>query len=436
MAVLLAGPKTSSGDAPAGVESYAKTDVLKFCLLSLQVVLLFAVLRLYQIQDTTFDRVALIVFGSFAIHYWLPFRFKEQFLVLVSLGSALYLLGLQNGGLLIGLGLLIFGVLRLPIAYRWRAALVACMFAILIYGNARRALPAGFPAVFGGIFMFRILIYMYDIKYSKQPPKLIPFLAYFYILPNYCFTLFPVIDFATMRRTYYQRDYHAIAQQGIHWIIRGTTQLLFYRIIFYYNDQFIPDRVHSIWALMANMVLTFLMVVRISGQFQVAIGMILLFGYDLPEAFRRFLLASSFTDFWRRAYIYWKDFMVKVVYYPLYFRLRKKGALLAQSIGTAAVFVVTWALHAYQSFWLAGTWGIRWTDSFYWALFGTLILITMLFENWQGARLKTIKGWRGACLHAGGVIMTFSTITFIWYLWSAPSLGRWIFLMTYWKGGR
>ena len=34
---------------------------------------------------------------------------------------------------------------------------------------------------------------------------------------------------------------------------------------------------------------------------------------------------SSFTDFWRRINIYWKDFMMKVFYYPAFFRLRRLG---------------------------------------------------------------------------------------------------------------
>jgi hypothetical protein len=429
-------PEKRSGAAPAGPARFAKTDGWKFCLLGLQVLLLLAVLRLYQIEDATFDKVVLITFAAFAIHYWLPFRFKEIFLVLVSLASALYLLGLQNGILLIGVGLLFFGVLRLSIGFRWRALIIACIFAVLIYGNAERQLPGGFPAVFGGIFMFRIMIYMYDLKYSKQPARLLPYLSYFFILPNYCFTLFPVIDFTTMRRSYFQRDIHTVAQQGIQWILRGAIQLALYRVIFYYNDRFIPDRINSVWSLIATMVLTFVMIVRISGQFHIAIGMMHLFGYDLPEAFRRYFLATSFTDFWRRANIYWKDLMVKIFYYPVFFSLRKRGTIFAQVVGTVFVFIVTWALHAYQSFWLAGHLGIRWTDTIFWTLLGALVLGSMLWENWVGARLKRITGWRGVCLQAASMVGTFSTMTFLWFLWSAPSLGRWWFLMTCWKGGR
>lgn len=55
------------------------------------------------------------------------------------------------------------------------------------------------------------------------------------------------------------------------------------------------------------------------------IGFMNLFGYDLPETHRKYLLAHSLTDFWRRINIYGKDFMVKMVYFPVYFRLRRSG---------------------------------------------------------------------------------------------------------------
>ena len=44
---------------------------------------------------------------------------------------------------------------------------------------------------------------------------------------------------------------------------------------------------------------------RVSGQFHVACGMLHLFGHALPETHRRYLLAESFTDYWRRINIYW-----------------------------------------------------------------------------------------------------------------------------------
>ena len=53
--------------------------------------------------------------------------------------------------------------------------------------------------------------------------------------------------------------------------------------------------------------------------------MLHLFGFNLPETQSLYYLASSFTDFWRRINIYWKDFMMKVFYYPAFFGLKRSG---------------------------------------------------------------------------------------------------------------
>ena len=236
-----------------------------------------------------------------------------------------------------------------------------------------------------------------------------------------------------MRRTRYQRDIHAIAQRGIQWILRGTLQLVLYRIVFYYNDRSLLDQINSLHSLLTTMVLVYLMYMKISGQYHLAVGILLLFGYDLPETNRRYLLASSFTDYWRRANIYWKDFMLKVIYYPVFFKLRRKSILLGQVVATIAVFVVTWALHTYQAFWLAGQWGIHATDSVFWLLLGALFMANMLWDNRRGRPRTSTLGWRAKVSHAAAVFGTFSTITFLWFLWTAPTFSRWLFLLTYWK---
>ena len=61
---------------------------------------------------------------------------------------------------------------------------------------------------------------------------------------------------------------------------------------------------------------------RISGHFHFIVGLLQLFGFNLPETHHRFYLASSFSDFWRRINIYWKDFMMRVFYFPMLFRLQ------------------------------------------------------------------------------------------------------------------
>ncbi len=418
-------------------ESHAAPQLARFLALVVQLGLLMLVLIRYHIMEKPeFLRMSGIAFGAFAIHYWLPFRFKEPFWVAVSMGSAFLLLPYRVAGLLILTGLSFFLILRARIAFKWRLLLLVCIFLALMAGLTRKTslIPPQFYPVFGAIFMFRIAVYAYDLAYSREPARLLPFLSYFFVLPNYLFTLFPVIDFQTMRRTYYQRDIHDIAQQGIHWMGRGVIQLMLYRLVVYYNDGYLPDRVNSFGALAATMVLTFMLYLNVSGQFHLVIGMLHLFGYDLPETHRSYLLSRSIMDFWRRINIYWKDFMVKMVYFPVYFRLRKKGDVRAQVIATAAVFVVTWVTHSYQFFWIRGQFDFSWPDTIFWSVLGLLVIVNVLYDSKHKPK-RADASWRGRALQSVQVLGTFCLITNLWFLWSSPSVGAWLYLMTHWMRG-
>src|ERR1019366_3127072 len=77
------------------MESFAKPDLRRFCFLALQILLLTVVFHLYQVETRIFEQTVAIAFGAFFLHYWLPFRFKELFLVVVSLAAAFYILDVQ-----------------------------------------------------------------------------------------------------------------------------------------------------------------------------------------------------------------------------------------------------------------------------------------------------------------------------------------------------
>jgi alginate O-acetyltransferase complex protein AlgI len=407
-----------------------------FVALAAQLAILLLVFRLYHLTEkpSLLVRLVEVAFGAFLIHYWLPFRFKETFWVMTSMAGAFLLVEPRIAVLLAAVGLVFFLILRSGIPYSWRITLLALIFVAFTYGCATKILPipGGFYALFGAIFMFRIIIYVYDLAHSREPACLLPFLSYFFLLPNYYFTLFPVIDFQTMRRTYYQRDIHQIAQQGIHWMTRGAIQLMLYRLVIYFNDRYLPDRVTSFRALVTTMVLTFLLYLNVSGKFHLIVGMLHLFGYDLPETNRRYLLANSFADFWRRANIYWKDFMVKIVYFPVYFKLRKKGEVAAQIVATAAVFLVTWAFHSYQFFWIRGQFILSWPDTLFWLILGLLVIANVLYETRHPKRRQPDSSWRARAVHTVQVLAIFTVITTLWSLWSSPSVGAFLYLMTHW----
>ena len=107
------------------------------------------------------------------------------------------------------------------------------------------------------------------------------------------------------------------------WLLRGAIHLILYRLV--YNRLVIDAAdVTTVPQLVQYLLWPFLLYLRVSGQFHIIVGILHLFGFNLPETHHAYFLASSFTDFWRRINIYWKDFMMKLFYYPAYFR-RKRG---------------------------------------------------------------------------------------------------------------
>jgi hypothetical protein len=399
-----------------------------------QLTLLLVVFSLYRTEEGGFFRMAAMSFAAFVVHYWLPFRFKELWWIAVSMAGAALLVGPTVAGLVIACGIFMYLIAAAPLSYRARLGIMIGFAGALAYGRAR--LVAGIPWQFwptlGALFMFRLMVYFYDLRFAKARPSFREFCVYFFPLPNFYFLLFPVVDFQTLRRSYYQRDIHTVAQQGIEWMVRGAVQLSLYRLIYHLKPPFTASEITSLPGLLLGMVTVYLLYLRVSGQFHLIVGLLHLFGYDLPETHRKYLLSSSLTDFWRRINIYWKDFMVKMVYFPIFFRLRKRGETRAQVIATAGVFIATWALHSYQWFWLRGDVLFTWPDSLFWGILGALVIVNLLIEQ-RRPRGKVAHVSR--VTNALSVTGTFLFIVVLWSLWNTPTVGEWADMVTWWKVG-
>jgi len=399
-------------------------------MLAIPLALLLVTFKVYRIEEPAFFLLACIMFGGFAISYWLPFRYKESFLILLSLAGAFALLSPLVAGLIICIGFGLFGIIRSGLAYRWRVIALLAILGVCLYFRATSGYKPleGFWPILGAIFMFRMIIYMYDVKHMTAPPALKDYLSYFFLLPNYYFLLFPVVDYQTLRKGFFKRDIHTVAQQGVWRIFRGTTHLLLFRIIYQWQGSFSPPNFSVAVSVATKIVFCYMLYLRVSGQFHIITGMLCLFGYDLPETMRRYFLARGVNDLWRRNNIYWKDFMAKVIYFPAYFKLRKLGALQAELLGTAIVVVVTWFLHAYQFFWLKGQFRMTVNDALFWAILGTMMLINVWYESKHKKTLQ-VPGWRSRVKYGLQVAATFSFMAILWSMWSADSIPDWLYFL-------
>jgi D-alanyl-lipoteichoic acid acyltransferase DltB (MBOAT superfamily) len=396
--------------------------------------LLVVVIRQYRLEHELFYRnLALLTLYGFLVHSLLSARYRLPFFLLLSIGVVIAAFGVWGGAQIIGTGCVLIAICHLPIRYALRVSLLLAVGAVLA---AMRAdwLPAPWDRliwpVLASMFMFRLIVYMYDLKHESRPQTVTGALSYFFLFPNVAFPFFPVVDYKTFRRTYYDDRAEKIYQRGVDWIFRGVVHLLLYRVVYYYLT-ISPTEVTNTAELAQHFVSNFLLYLRVSGQFHLVVGVLHLFGFHLPETHRLYYLAESFTDFWRRINIYWKDFMMKVVYYPTFFRIRQWGATTALVIATLLVFLCTWFFHAYQWFWLRGSFLLSATDILFWAVLAVLVVANALHESKHGRdRSFGPSGLdlRRLAPRAVKVAATFTTICILWSLWTSASLAEWLAL--------
>src|SRR5205809_852334 len=424
-------------------------EVAQFLAVVAQFALIAVVIDYWQLESQLLTRLMWLAFGGFVIHHLLPLRFRLPFFAMLSLVAVItgaghfgpnvgiawltgkitmtgFLYRLFPGLTLIGIGLGLIGICHLPIRFGARVALVAIAGAGLAFLRAHSQwLPdvSEMWVILGSMFMFRLMIYLYDLKHRTAPFSPSRAISYFFLLPNVCFPLFPVVDYKTFCSTYYNEDWPRVYQSGLKWMFRGVIQLLLYRIVYQYAPLDV-SKLSSALDVAGCMLGMYLLYLRISGTFHLIVGLLHMFGFNLPETHHLYLLASSFTDFWRRINIYWKDFVMKLFFYPTHFALRKMGTLWGMSVVRLESFFATWLLHSWQWFWIRGTPLFNWKDFSFWVILAILVLVTAIYEATRG-RQRTLMPSRVTLrqrmmlgLQAGGV---FSLMCILWTLSTCQS---------------
>jgi alginate O-acetyltransferase complex protein AlgI len=402
--------------------------------------LLLAVFKVYRIEERAFQGRAFqmlvtLALAALPVHYLAPFRWKKPVFVTVSVAGLFWIFGIGVTAVVLASSAILLGICFLPIPWTGRAAAVALVTAALAYTRAglpRTLIPDNALPILASMFMFRMIIYLYELKHAKAREHLVDALSYFFLLPNFCFMHFPVVDYRTMQRGYFAADVHVLQRRGLQMMLRGTVHLLLYRLV--YHEMLIPtSKVHNLASLSCYLVCNYLLYLQVSGQFHIACGMLHLYGFQLPETHHNYLLATGFTDYWRRINIYWKDFMVRLFFNPVVFRLKRWPQPVALAAGTLAVFLATWLLHAYQSYWLRGSWGFSVPDALFWGILGVLVLVNVQLDARRSRTVSRGPGrspdrptLRELSIRGAKIAATFTTIAVLWSLWSSPSLSAWL----------
>ena len=182
--------------------------VARFVAVGVQLALIVLVIHAFRIEEG-FGLLSLtpVILVGFVVHAWLPDRLRLPFFVLLGFAGAVAVFGWKYGGFLVAVGLGLISLCHLPLPYWWRVALVATAGGSLALVRAEWVPAPGSVAtvvvpILGAMFMFRMILYLYDLRHETEPVPLAQRLGYFFLLPNLCFPLFPVVDYRTFQRTY------------------------------------------------------------------------------------------------------------------------------------------------------------------------------------------------------------------------------------------
>ena len=390
---------------------------------------LTVVAHVYRLEGRAFEIVLWTILGALPIYELVPFKLKKPTLSLAAIVAMTWIYGRETAISVLLFGAGAVGLARTGrLAWQIRAGVLAAGAIGLAVAKSFDGLwmvPPTFWPVAGTMLMFRLMLYMYELKHAKGKESLTDAVSYFLILPNWCFLHFPVMDYRTFQRGFYAKDIVVTRRRGLQMMFVGMTHLLCYRLV--YHELLIrPQDVKGLATLGAYLACNYLLYLRVSGQFHIACGILHLFGHHLPDTHNKYLLARSFTDYWRRINIYWKDFMVKTVFNPVFFRLRKRPQPVALAGATVAVFVATWALHAWQSFWLRGHWGLSLTDALFWGILGSMVLVNVQMDARRKPSAKMAnRGLISQIRYLASICGMVLAITLLWSLWSSPSMVDW-----------
>src|SRR5436309_15794108 len=195
-------------EQPIGARSMKQHifSVAQFVAIVVQFGLIVVALDFWQLESQLLARVMWLAFAGFIIHHLLPVRFRLPFFAMLSLVAVIssvghigpnlgvawltgkirtidFLYHLLPGLTLVGIGLGLIGLCHLPIRFAARVGLVAVAGAGLVF---LRANSQWFPdvtemwVILGSMFMFRSMIYLYDLKHRTAPFSPARAISYFF----------------------------------------------------------------------------------------------------------------------------------------------------------------------------------------------------------------------------------------------------------------
>jgi hypothetical protein len=413
----------------APTRSIQLSGILKYSLVVLQLLAVIGVVHLYEIEQSMhLTSLLSLTLVGFLVNQFVAPSLRLPFFGLLSLILLSLVYGLVAMSLVLALGsLVVFTALQVKNKSSRNALLLLILglLAWLLYSKPwGLGTYAPVLSVLGSMFVFRLSLFLYEKDFEKKKPLLSQEWTYFFMMPNMTMLLFPVVDYKTFLSRYYDEEALKIYKKGVQWVVLGVFHLMVYRFIYYYL-LLPPSEVKDALGFWHYASTNYLLIVRLSGLYHISVGILCLFGFNLPRVFDNYFLASGFADLWRRINIYFRDYVIRLFYYPLFFKWRKIGDLRAKVLVILFIFFMTWFLHSLQWFWLRGYFPLRAVDAVFWGLFGILVAGNAIFETGKKKGMVNTRSWGYALGMTSRILGMFVFMSVLWSIWSSNSLQDW-----------
>ena len=376
--------------------------------------------------------LAVIFIPGFIIHSLAPHRFRPFIYCLIFVVCLFYVFSWVTAVVIASFLALTAYIIFKDIKLWWKYLYLACLVALVFL--LRNSFLLYMPRVnmsmpfIAALLMFRVIVLMYEVKYSKLNDNYWIKLSYFFCFPNLAFLYYPIIDYKIYAKSYYGAPFNALCNKALAYMMTGIVFLMFYKYTTYYLDISYAN-VHDVYSLFWMLLSKYLMVIKAMGYLILGLSFIYMFGFDMPPLFGNFLIATSFNTYWQRVNVYWRSFIIKIVYYPLYFKYRKKLKNATTTICIMLAVLSSWLFHVYQRFWLSGyfTWQLQ--DFLYWFLLATLVASNVYIQS-KKEKKEERNSFKSNLVKGGGFVIVFTTMLVLWSLWNSNSVATFLFIMS------
>ena len=149
--------------------------LLVLTVITIQFGLIVAATRLTNLETVAFEQVLTLAFVGFLIHHFMPSAWRLGFFAVLSMASVPLVLGWTPGICVLAMGAVLILLCHIPAAFPLRVALILSVGLAMaldraaVISGASPLVPQAVWPVLGAMFMFRLMVYLYDLKHQTAP---------------------------------------------------------------------------------------------------------------------------------------------------------------------------------------------------------------------------------------------------------------------------